>query len=323
MRSCRRFGFTLVELLVVIAIIAILIGLLLPAVQKVRDAASRIKCGNNMKQLGLAFHMHHDVNNYFPMARASSSPKYGHMVPLLPYVEQGALAEMFNATASGGFADPVNQEVANTKLNIIRCPSNPVDNVIKMRASSSTGTAYGAVLTDSSGKELTGWGNDYWTNHGISTATYNLVASGTPSPMFKGTNPTIAMVTDGMSNTTMLLEHAGYDKHYVKGVGMPMPDTDVTLDQPGAWGTWLGWCAFTVQGYPTYTPETYPSNLSSIPAGTDCAINCNNSQGVFGFHAQGANVLMGDGSVRFLSTTTSVATLMFMVTRDSGEVIPE
>ena len=131
------------------------------------------------------------------------------------------------------------------------------------------------------------------------------------------------MVTDGLSNTTLFLEHAGYDKHYVQGVGMPMPDTDLTLDQPGAWGTWVGWCAFTVQGYPTYTLATYPTNLSNIPSGTDCAINCNNSQGVFGFHPGGANVAMADGSVRFLSTSTSVQVLMFMTTRDGGEVIPE
>jgi prepilin-type processing-associated H-X9-DG protein len=118
----------------------------------------------------------------------------------------------------------------------------------------------------------------------------------------------------------MFLEHAGYDTHYVAGVGTPMPPTDLTLDQPGAWGTWLGWCAFQVQGYANYTPATYPTNLSNIPSGTDCAINCNNSQGVYGFHPGGANVAFGDGSVRFLSTATSVATLMAIVSRGSGEV---
>src|SRR4051794_12387124 len=104
----RRLGFTLIELLVVIAIIAILIGLLLPAVQKVREAASRMRCQNNLKQLALAAHMHHDANNCFPMARPSSSPQYGHMVLLLPYIEQGNLAKAFNPTAAGGFADPAN-----------------------------------------------------------------------------------------------------------------------------------------------------------------------------------------------------------------------
>ncbi len=126
------------------------------------------------------------------------------------------------------------------------------------------------------------------------------------------------MVPDGLSNTTLFLEHAGYDKHYVKGVGWPMPNTDLTLDQPGAWGAWLGWCAFMVQGY---SNGTYQPNASSQPSGTACAINCNNSEGVFGFHPAGANIAMGDGSVRMFSPSMSVATLMHLVTRNGGEVI--
>ena len=117
----------------------------------------------------------------------------------------------------------------------------------------------------------------------------------------------------------LIIEHAGYDEHYVKGVGMPMPASDVTLDQPGAWGTWLGWCAFQLQTYPRYTPANYPTNLSNIPSGTDLTVNCNNSQGVFGFHPGGANVGLGDGSVQFLNEFMSGRTLMSMATRDGGE----
>jgi prepilin-type N-terminal cleavage/methylation domain-containing protein/prepilin-type processing-associated H-X9-DG protein len=326
----HRAAFTLIELLVVIAIIAILIGLLLPAVQKVREAAARTKCQNSLKQLALACHGYHDANKYFMSARPSSSPQYGHMVLLLPFYEQGNLANLFDPTAPGGFADPANQAAANTKIPIILCPSNPVDQVVRMRKSSMTGTAYGAFITatgtttDPTAAGIhTGWGNDYWVNHAISAPTYALVGgSGTPNPILKGTKPLMAQVTDGLSNTTLFLEHAGYDKHYVKGVGWPMPDTDLTLDQPGAWGTWLGWCAFQVQGYRAETPTTYQGTVSNQPAGTDCAVNCNNSQGVFGFHPTGANVAMGDGSVRFLTTNTSVAALMFMATRDGGEVVP-
>jgi prepilin-type processing-associated H-X9-DG protein len=291
-----------------------------------------MKCQNNLKQLGLAAHNYHDTNKYFPAARPSSSPQYGHMVLLLPYIEQGNLANGFSATATGGFADPVNQGVANTRLTILLCPSNPVNQVVKMRKPSRTGTSYGAYITatgtttdPSDPTIMTGWGLDYWVNHAISAPTYSLVTTSgaTPNPILKGTNPTMAMVTDGLSNTTLFLEHAGYDKHYVQGVGTPMPDTDLTLDQPGAWGTWLGWCAFQVQGYRTETQATYQTNVANQPSGTDCAINCNNSQGVYGFHTNGANVAMGDGSVRFLTTNTTVATLMFLATRDGGEVISE
>jgi prepilin-type N-terminal cleavage/methylation domain-containing protein/prepilin-type processing-associated H-X9-DG protein len=330
--SCSRRAFTLIELLVVIAILAVLIGLLLPAVQQAREEAARAQCQNNLKQLAIAAHNYHDVNKYFPSARPSSSPQYGHMVLLLPYIEEANLANEFSKTVPGGFADPVNQPVANSRLTLLLCPSNPVNSPVKMRQSSKTGTSYGAFITATGTTTnpndptiLTGWGLDYWVNHAISAPTYTLVnpSGAAPNPILKGTTPSMAMVTDGLSNTTLFLEHAGYDKHYVQGVGMPMPATDLTLDQPGFWGTWLGWCSFTVQGYSHYTPATYPTNLSNIPAGTDCAINCNNSQGVFGFHPTGANVAMGDGSVRFLTTDTSVTALMFMVTRDGGEVNPE
>jgi prepilin-type N-terminal cleavage/methylation domain-containing protein/prepilin-type processing-associated H-X9-DG protein len=319
----RRCGFTLVELLVVIAIIGVLVALLLPAVQAAREAARRTQCTNSMRQIALAFHGYNDVHQFLPPARPGSSPKFGHMVPLLPYLEQGNSLAQFNFVPAGN-ADPSNQPLCNTKMKFLLCPSNPYPQLIKLRGSSSTGNSYGAVLTNpATGADLTSWGNDYWVNHALSAPTYALLGGSSPTPILSGSAPRMAMCTDGLSNTFLTLEHAGYDKHYVKGVGMPMPDSDRTLDQPGSWGTWLGWCAFQLQGYPNYTPATYPTNLSNIPSGTDCAVNCNNSQGIFGFHPSGANVAMGDGSVRHLSTTLSVKAMMYMATRDGGETIPE
>ena len=250
----NRRGFTLIELLVVIAIIAILVALLLPAVQQAREAARRTQCKNNLKQLCLALHNYHDVNLCFPSARLSSKPQYGQMVALLPYLEQGNLSGLFDVTAPGGFADPVNQVVANTPVGIIRCPSNPVPGLIKMRKSSHTGSSYGDFITAAGTTTdpndptiMTGWASDYWVNHAISKPSYSLAnpSGPSPNPIMKGASPRIRDVIDGLSNTMLIVEHAGYDAHYVKGVGMPMPPTDVTLDQPGAWGTWLGWLRFS------------------------------------------------------------------------------
>ncbi len=115
-----RDGFTLIELLVVIAIIAILIGLLLPAVQKVREAASRMRCANNLKQMGLAMHAFHDANNAFPPAFAKPS-NYGWQVWILPYIEQSGLYNAINPTAT---TLSVNADTVLPVL-IYACPSDP------------------------------------------------------------------------------------------------------------------------------------------------------------------------------------------------------
>lgn len=319
----RQPGFTLVELLVVIAIVGILVSLLLPAVQAARESARRSQCANNLRQIVLAMQSYHDSHNVFPPSRFKS-PKFGHMVALLPFIEEGNLQSIVDRSAPNGFADVVNQTAANTLVQIIRCPSNPEPGPVRLRESSRTGRSYGDFYTTSGTTSdpsdpniLTGHASDYWVNHQIDRTNYT--GTDKPTPVLGGDNPNFAKITDGTSHTTMVIEHAGYDAHYIYDVRMP--ESDLTLDQPGAWGAWIGWCAFKLQGYPFFTTANPFPTGRSTPAGTDCAVNCNNSQGVYGFHVDGANVGMADGSVRYFTTSLPVELLLNLATRDGDEIV--
>jgi prepilin-type N-terminal cleavage/methylation domain-containing protein/prepilin-type processing-associated H-X9-DG protein len=230
--SQRRRGFTLIELLVVIAIIAVLIALLLPAVQAAREAARRIQCTNNLKQLGLALHNYESSNNSFPVASVfgvgtfampgvqCTSPGFGNncqntpwFVLMLPYIEQGPLYNSFNAgfgmegPALGGFL--VNSTVYTTKIPSFQCPSDSQQTFSFAALSKATGGSIPAFpWSPTKGNYGVNWGNtDYGqAAFGAFKTVYRQAPFGVNTTGSAPQLVRIASVTDGLSNTHFVAE---------------------------------------------------------------------------------------------------------------------
>jgi prepilin-type N-terminal cleavage/methylation domain-containing protein/prepilin-type processing-associated H-X9-DG protein len=295
----RRSAFTLVELLVVIAIIAVLIGLLVPAVQKVREAANRMSCTNNLKQIGLAAHNFVTtkgrfppgwVEGPFPPAGVTAAANHGSWPFLLPFLEQEALAKSYVWTEH--WYVPVNEPVVFTQLKILQCPSAEPDRVGKVTSVNREGACadYSAVSYVNPALAKLGWIDPAADYDGVMTK--NFMAR--PED-----------ITDGTSNTILIAEDAGRPKAWQAGRLVP----DV-LASGGPWAAG----ANTLQNLMGST-----SDGTSRPG--PCALNCTNRGEVYSFHPGGANVVFADGSVHFLSASINIRTLAALITRAGGEVV--
>jgi prepilin-type N-terminal cleavage/methylation domain-containing protein len=284
-----RSAFTLIELLVVIAIIAILIGLLLPAVQKVREAAARIQCGNNMKQLGIALHNYHATYNGFPPARLSN-PKGANSsgTLILPYIEQDNLFRQYNLHAD--WTDPSNDSGINqTPIKLYACPSAPA-------APPRTAANKRGILDYPPINQLPR-PNPFATSLPPGDSTYIGVLG---NDVYRR----VTDILDGSSNTLALAEDAG--RNQVWELGMQTG----ALSESGAWAN--PGDAIVVSGF---NPVT-----GTIPG--PVAVNGANDQNVYAFHTGVAGGLFADGSVRWLSSSTSLDVLIALTTRAGGEIVP-
>ncbi|QVL33181.1 DUF1559 domain-containing protein [Telmatocola sphagniphila] len=329
-----RSAFTLIELLVVIAIIAILIGLLLPAVQKVRAAAARMSCSNNLKQLGLALHMFHDTNEKFPFGSNdngsdSSGNKIAYLpwgVMILPYIEQQNLYAKFNYNIpfnsppnNTNSLDPTQNPAAN-KIKTFMCPASPSQGNVYQDTWDNNPNAYGPYSGPSS---WTVSASDYI---GISGVLGSFAGTYVPGVNFDHNgvltdNFQVKMldISDGTSNTWLVGEQAGAPNVY--GAGNKIMATPPY--NPAATSLYIsgnGW-ADENNGDQWFGGSSYDG--TNPIGGGPCVINCSNIAGIYSFHDVGANVLYADGHVQFVKASLDPRTAILLISFRDGQVLPD
>lgn len=315
MRVAQRRAFTLIELLVVIAIIALLLALLLPAIQKVRAAADRMLCGSNMRQLVIALHHYHGDFKRFPLAYtdvASTEAWHNWMAYTLPYVEGQNLAKGYNYTIPWWVG--TNRDIVIQRMKIVQCPSTPNPERIQDKP-------------ETTPPNKTGSCGDYFAVAGVHPdinlslpATQQVNTSSDLRGALCWFDPNLNKINrfeeirDGTTNTIMIGECAGREDVYrgreffaVNYTGSPR-----VRARGGAWAT-------TDNAYMIGQRNPWHASFGIIPG--PVRINNSNEWGhcFYSFHPSGANFAFADGSVRFMGESTSLWTLAVLCTRSGGE----
>jgi prepilin-type processing-associated H-X9-DG protein len=345
----------LIELLVVIAIIAVLVGLLLPAVQKVREAANRMSCSNNLKQMGLALHNYLSTFNTFPWgASDDAGDANGNKVAslpwgvyLLPHLEQQNLYNRFKVAGIGGaggavtfngvaagmadpsfyFNNPPNNtnladptlNPAATPLKVYMCPSSPSQGQVFQDTWDNDGNAYGPYSFSTSATSWTVSASDYIGISGMLGRFRNRYVPNSPSHgvLNDDVNVTLQAITDGTSNTWVIGECAGAPNVYVAGPKLyASPPYD-----PSSTGFYPSGNAWADENNGDQWIGGNTADGLNPVSGGPCVINCANIQGIFAFHSGGANFAFADGHVQFVAQSIDPATVVLLTAYNDGLVL--
>ena len=304
-----RRAFTLIELLVVIAIIAILMALLVPAVQKVREAAARSTCANNMRQVAIAMHAHHSAKNGLPPGVSNATPYWGQgnwLVSILPYLEKGDLGSKYHdyGVPNGQTYDSAANiaDVTGHSIPVMRCPSDTT-NLNGWPGSASQNVSYHNYVVN-----FGNTGIDESANWQVATLN-GLTFQG--APFTRGKMQKLNKITDGASNTLMVSEVIIGQGHDLRGLSY--------------WGTGSG---FSTNLRPNdSSPDLSWSDSTWCdpkPPNPPCAFRANAY--VFGArsrHAGGVNVMYCDGSGRFISNDILPAVWQALSTTNGNETNTE
>ena len=329
-------GFTLVELLVVIAIIGILVGLLLPAVQAAREAARRMQCSNNLRQLGLATINYEATFKRLPGLTGSSS--FSPQARILPYIEQGNLSNLIDYTvplyvgpAFAARLNPFHAVAASTNLSVMQCPSDPAD------------PFFDIVLSDGRPAKIAGL--NYMYSYGSGTGTNYDDRYPTDGFVWENSFAKIGAITDGLSNTIMLSETLKGDKIVSTGAMPNSPHRRIgswggsSSNPPGVPGFVMGstirnpdlaavsqtitsWRGIRGESWIRGVPYAVVTNGYLTPNSRIPDVNVH-GRGWFGprsLHSGGAQVTHGDGSTRLVSASIDRAAHVAMHTSNAGDI---
>ena len=323
MRASSRISraFTLVELLIVIAIIGTLVCLLLPAVQSVRESARRMKCLNNLRQVGVGLHAHHAARDCFPTGVSATGVRHHWVAQLLPYLDENPLAGIYDYTVR--FDDAKNQAAVQTPLPIMSCPSTPGGPLQhpRFKTSAPTWWAYAADYAGSDGPS-----SALWTAPAVVSftkpANIDGFFKGYVAPGEKGRR--IREIVDGTSKTIAVFECAA--RPQVWAFGRMVPGSGQFSSSPLAtkYASLCGWAdtnVFAVRGFRQDLTQADPANQYKSPGAQ--LVNGSNNWGIYGVHPGGASVACADGSVRFLDDSVSADVVAAQLTVQAGDFLPQ